>query len=139
GFEFWKKKVLAHGHVVWRCSKHQVFKCKAVLVTNDIVVVKNINPEHTHEGNSSTAQARRAIGEMKKRAVDNLATPAATRSAVSSTLPSHVLMALPQKSAKRILILHEKHYLLHLRILTSSCRNSSVISCCLILDPETTG
>lgn len=98
GHEYWKKKVLVHGHVVWRCCKHQVLKCKVVVITNALVVVKNINPEHSHEGNNASALARRAVGEMKKKAVDNLATPAAARCAVSSTLADHVLMALPQKS-----------------------------------------
>lgn len=98
GYEYWKKKVLAQGHVVWRCCKHQTLKCKAVVITNDLVVVKNINPEHSHEGNNSTGLARRAVGEMKRKAVENLATPASTRCTVSSTLPDHVLMALPQKN-----------------------------------------
>lgn len=111
GYEFWKKKVLTSGHVVWRCSKYRVCKCKAVIVANELVVIKNINADHTHEGNSSTAQARRAVGQMKTRVVDNLASPAATRNAVSSNLPDHVLMALPQKSviARTLRRCRQKH------------------------------
>ena len=99
GFEFWYHKLLVDDSVVWRCSKHQSFKCKARVNAKDLLVISNKDPQHTHEGNQSTALARRAIGEMKLRLIDSLASPSATYSAVASTLEDHVLMALPKNAS----------------------------------------
>lgn len=98
GHEFWFRKELKCGSSVWRCTKFQSSKCKATIVAKDLLVVGSKEPMHTHEGNNSRSLARRAVGEMKQRLVDTLATPAATQASVLCTLPDHVLMALPKKA-----------------------------------------
>ena len=90
--------MLISGHVVWRCSKFTSARCKATVVTNNERIVKNENPEHTHEANTSVVLAKRAVGEMKQRLVDNLAAPSATLATVTSNLPNHVLMTMPKKT-----------------------------------------
>ena len=78
GSEFWHHRVLKNGNVVWRCSKSQRYKCQATVGADGLRVVSNHKPAHSHEGNNSTCLARRAVGEMKLRLVDTLATPAPT-------------------------------------------------------------
>lgn len=109
GFEFCHHRVLKNGNVVWRCNKRERCKCKATVVADGLRVVSNLEPHHSHEGNNSSCLARRAVGEMKLRLVDTLATPAGTQATVTSTLPNHVLMALPKKtSLARILRRHRQ-------------------------------
>ena len=59
--------------------------------------MRNQEPAHSHEGNNSTCLARRAVGEMKLRLADTLATTTLMQATVTSTLENHVLMALPKK------------------------------------------
>lgn len=109
GFEFWFHKELKNGSVVWRCCKGQALKCKAMVISRDLVVAGNKDPSHSHESNNSRGLARRAVGEMKQRLQDTLATPSATQAAVTATLPDHVLMALPKKTTlSRALRLHRQ-------------------------------
>ena len=98
GHEFWRKKTLKSGAEVWRCSKWRTCRCNATVVTRDERVVKNAEPEHTHQSNQSTIMARNSIVEMKRHTVENGSTPAAAIAAVSATLPGHIKMALPDKS-----------------------------------------
>ena len=66
-------------------------------------------PAHSHEGNNGTCLARRAVGEMKLRLPDTLATRALMQATVTSTLENHVLMALPKKpTLARSLRLHRQ-------------------------------
>ena len=109
GFEFWHHKSLKNGSVVWRCCKHQSFKCKAKVVAKELLIVGSKNPEHSHGGNNSTALARRAVGEMKLRLVDTLANPSVVQASVASNLPDNTLMALPKKATlSRALRLHRQ-------------------------------
>ena len=109
GFEFWLVRCLKNGCSVWRCNKNVSCKCRARVIAKDLVVVGNKDPQHTHEGNNSHGLAKRAVGEMKRRLEDTLATPAATQAAVAPTLPNHVLTALPKKATlARALRLHRQ-------------------------------
>ena len=71
-------KELKSGCFVWCCCKRQACKCKAMVISRDLVVVGNKDPSHSHEGNNSRGLARRALGEMKQRVQDTLATPSVT-------------------------------------------------------------
>jgi hypothetical protein len=99
GFEYWKHREMKDGNVVWRCCKNRTMKCKATIITKGEIVVRNQETNHTHQGNAATSLARRAIGEMKSRLADNLSTPSTSQTAVMSSLPDAVLMALPKRSS----------------------------------------
>jgi len=98
GFEFWYHKELKNGHVVWRCCKYRSCKCKAMVVARELAVMGNKEPLHTHEGNNNRNLARRAVGQMKQRLADTLATPAIVNASVASTLSEDVLMGLTKKA-----------------------------------------
>ncbi len=70
-----------------RCSQFTSVKCRVTIVTNDVTVVRNENPEHTHDAYASTVLAKRAVGQIKRLLADNLATPSATQATVISSLP----------------------------------------------------
>jgi len=106
-YEFWHHKDNSKGGSLWRCSKFEVFKCKARMKTRDDVVTSSEAPEHTHTGNVSNALARKAVGKMKEHMTETLATPSASQGAVVVHLPGHVQMALPKRtSLSRVLRRH---------------------------------
>jgi FLYWCH zinc finger domain len=108
-FEFWKLKTNSRGETFWRCSKHQIFKCKAIVKTKSDVVIGNEAPEHTHGCNVSNTLARKAISEMKVHMRANKATPSASQSPVVEKLAGHVQMALPKRaSLSRVLRRHRQ-------------------------------
>ena len=109
GFEFWQHRTKADGHIIWRCNKNRVCKCKATIEASGIQVVGTRVVEHNHEGNVATALARRAVGKMKAAVLNTLSNPSTVRAAVSSQLPDHVLMALPKRSSvSRVLRRHRQ-------------------------------
>ena len=79
GFEFWYHKVLKNDRVVWRCCKYRTLKCKATVVADGLHIEVNKNPQHTHDGNNLQALSRKAVGDMKLRQTDSLATQSATQ------------------------------------------------------------
>lgn len=97
-YEYWKDRENAEGVVIWRCSKRQVFRCKATIRTRGNQLQKGGTEEHTHNGNVSSCLARKAVGEMKQRMTETIATPSSSQGAVIATLPGHVMMALPKRS-----------------------------------------
>src|SRR5438132_6808528 len=99
GFEYWRKRDNVNGTTAWRCREFQHFQCKASLLTSGSRIVSNRLPDHTHEGNVATALARKAVGEMKDRMTEVLATPSSSQASVASSLDNHVQMALPRRSA----------------------------------------
>jgi len=108
-FEFWKYRCNSKNETLWRCCKHEVFKCKAVLKTKNDVVVNSTLTEHTHGGNAATALSRQAIGKMKSHMTENLATPSASQGAVVVNLSGDVQMALPKRaSLSRVLRRHRQ-------------------------------
>jgi hypothetical protein len=108
-FEFWEHKHNNQGQTFWRCIKHQVFKCKASVKTAGLVVIGNLNPEHTHTGNVANSLARQAIGKMKQHMTENIATPSASQGAVVVNLNGQVQMALPKRaSLSRVLRRHRQ-------------------------------
>jgi hypothetical protein len=109
GFEFWKHRENNKGETVWRCSKHESSKCKALVRTKDDAVIGGQDHEHTHTGNAGKSLARQAIGAMKKHMTENIATPSASQGAVLVTLDPHVQMALPKRSSiSRVLRRHRQ-------------------------------
>jgi hypothetical protein len=98
GFEYWRKRDNVNGTVAWRCSCYERFNCKATIVTQRERIVSERQPDHTHEGNVANAYARRAVGVMKEKVVETMATPSSSQAEVCSTLGDHVLMALPERS-----------------------------------------
>ena len=109
-YEFWKYRDNNKGETLWRCSKHQIFKCKATLKTNkDDAILGNTAPDHTHSGNVANALARQAIGKMKDHMSENIATPSASQGSVVVNLGEHVQMALPKRaSLSRVLRRHRQ-------------------------------
>ena len=107
-YEYWRKRENANGQTQWRCCKYQVFNCKAQLSTDgDDVIIGDQSPDHTHNGNVATALARKAIGDMKNKMTETIATPSSSSGAVMADLGPHVLMALPKKtSLHRVLRRH---------------------------------
>lgn len=99
GFEYWKHREGKDGYVVWRCCRRRTAKCNATIITKEDIVIKNQEMVHSHEGNLATSLARRAVGEMKSRLMDNLATPSTSQAAVMNSMPDNVLMALPKRSS----------------------------------------
>jgi len=108
-FEYWQHKVNNQGHVIWKCSKYQVFKCKASVKTAEDAFVGNDSPDHNHSGNVASALARTAIGRMKTIMEENIATPSASQAAVVGQLDGHVQIALPKRaSLSRVLRRHRQ-------------------------------
>jgi hypothetical protein len=108
-YEYWRKRENAQGQIQWRCCKHQVFNCRAQLSTDGNVIIGDQSPDHTHSGNVATALARKAIGEMKIKMTETVATPSSSSGAVMADLGPHVLMALPKNtSLKRVLRRHRQ-------------------------------
>jgi hypothetical protein len=108
-FEFWKLRENANGQTKWRCCKHEVFHCKAQIITVGDRVFGDQAPEHTHNGNVSTAYARKAIASMKEKMTETVATSSSSQGAVLVDLAPHVLMALPKRSSvSRILRRHRQ-------------------------------
>lgn len=109
-YEYWRKRCNEQGKTEWRCCKHQVFNCKARLFTNgDNVIIGDQSPDHTHSGNVALALARKAIGNMKEKMTETVATPSSSCGAVMADLAPHVLMALPKKtSLHRVLRRHRQ-------------------------------
>ena len=89
GFEFWQHRTKADGHIIWRCNKNCVCKCKATIEASGIQVVGTRVVEHNPEGNVATPLARRAVGKMKAAVLNTLSNPSTVRAAVSSQLPDH--------------------------------------------------
>jgi hypothetical protein len=96
-YEFWKKREGNEGDIHWICSKHQRFHCKATLKTNGDAVIGDKEPEHTHSGNVANALARKAVGAMREKMTETVATPSSAQGAVVVNLDDHVLMALPKR------------------------------------------
>lgn len=94
--EYWFHRQNTNNVVVWRCCKFTSLKCHARVKTLEDRVLHKFD-DHTHEGNRSKSLARKAVGEMKERMNDALSQPSTSQAAVASTLPDHVLMALPKK------------------------------------------
>ena len=99
GFEYYQHRINAHGNKVWRCCSSRRMKCKANLVCDGMKIIKINNANHNHDGNVSRALSRKAVGQMKMTMRETLAGCRATRGMVCSTLPDHVLVALPKKSS----------------------------------------
>ncbi|KII71289.1 hypothetical protein RF11_08785 [Thelohanellus kitauei] len=79
------------------CCKREQDICRATLRTNgDHVVSQDLG--HTHFGNGSQALARRAVGQMKERISEEMATPSSVQASVMITLDDYVLVALPKRS-----------------------------------------
>ncbi|KII65975.1 hypothetical protein RF11_15196 [Thelohanellus kitauei] len=96
-FEYWNYRTDLRGITTWRCCKREQDVCRATLRTNgDRVVSQDL--EHTHFGNGSKALARRAVGQMKERISEEIATPSSVQASVMVTLDDHVLVALPKRS-----------------------------------------
>lgn len=94
-YEFWRKKENAQGQTHWRCCKHQIFKCKAKLVTDgDGVIIGNQSPDHTHSGNVAMALARKAVGVMKEKMTETVATPSSSSGAVMAALDPQVRLSI---------------------------------------------
>src|SRR5271170_4920384 len=98
-FEYWQHKIYSSGKVLWKCSKYQTFKCRALLNTNGEAVVGNAEPEHTHSGNVATSRARQAVGRMKRIMEDVIATPSAAQGTIISEVAEHIQMALPKRAS----------------------------------------
>ena len=109
-YEYWRIRENAQGQTEWRCSKYRSFSCKARLLTDsDDVIVGDQSPDHTHNGNVETALARKAIGEMKIKMIETIATPSSSSCAVMADLGPHILMALPKRSSlHRVLRRHRQ-------------------------------
>ena len=60
-YEYWRIRENSKGQTEWRCSKHQVFHCKAILCTYEDVIIGELSPDHTHNGNIATALSRKAV------------------------------------------------------------------------------
>ena len=108
-YEFWYEKSNKQGQRIWICTKNRSFKCPARMKTDQNLVIGNLNPEHNHSGNVSTALARKAIGTMKKNMTETIATPSSSQGSVIVQLPGHVQMALPKRaSLSRVLRRHRQ-------------------------------
>lgn len=108
-YEFWKHKTNKQGQTLWVCSKKHSFKCTARLKTLDDHVIGNLHPEHTHSGNVASALARKAIGNMKERMTETVATPSSSQGAVVANLPAHVQMALPKRASLSRVLRRHRH------------------------------
>ena len=97
-FEYYKERENVCGTISWRCSKHQRYNCKARLITSGLCVVSNRQPDHNHDGNITTALARKAVGDMKSHMEEITATPSSSQASVAATLDNRVLMALPKRA-----------------------------------------
>lgn len=97
-FEYTKCRENRNGTIVWRCCQFERSKCKATLKTSDDRVVSDRVPDHTHEGNSATSKARRAIGEMKNMVAQPTVTPSVAYGTVAASSDDAVLMALPKRN-----------------------------------------
>ena len=108
-YEYWRLSENSKGHTRWRCCKYEVFHCKAKLWTDGSRIIGEENPEHTHNGNAATSSARKAVGAMKQRMLETVATPSSSQGAVVVGLPDDVLMALPERSTlNRVLRRHRQ-------------------------------
>ena len=111
-FEYWYHRNDAEGRIVWRCNKNRVFKCKTTIVTDGLRIIELRNEEHTHDGNLSTALARKAVGDMKDRVSTTSSNPSVIRAAVTSQLEPSVQMALPKRATvNRIIRRHRQKIL----------------------------
>lgn len=97
-FEYVRECENVNGTTSWRCRFYKKNMCKARIVTDDARVVSEKQGEHTHSGNVATSLARKAVGEMKDKMNELMATPSTTTAAISVGLGEHVLMALPKRS-----------------------------------------
>ena len=75
GFEFWFHKELKNGSVVWRCCKGQALKCKAMVISRDLVVAGNKDPSHSQTSEKRTtlsmAPLLKNASNCKQREVDS--------------------------------------------------------------------
>jgi hypothetical protein len=99
GHEYCKHRDKENGHVIWRCVKVRVLKCKAVVITDGLRVVNDDKSDHNHEGNIARVLSRKAVGDMKSRMSDSVGGSSAVQGAVQVDLPPHTLMALPKKAS----------------------------------------
>lgn len=77
-----------------------MFNCRAQLTTDDDdAIVGEHSPEHTHGDNIAAALARKAIGDMKNKMTETVATPSSSSDAIMADLAPHVLMALPRRAS----------------------------------------
>src|SRR6185436_15909738 len=95
--EYWKKRDNVCGTTAWRCKEHRRLNCKATIITSGNRITGERQPDHTHSGNVATSLARKAVGDMKVKMGELMATPSSSQAAVSSALDGHVLMALPSR------------------------------------------
>ena len=73
------------------------------------IIIGNQTPAHNHSSNVAIAFARKAVGEMKKKMAETVATPSSSCGVVMANLDPHVLIALPKKSSlHRILRRHRQ-------------------------------
>lgn len=96
-FEYTKHRDNVNGTTAWRCIKSVQFHCKARLTTRGGQIINVQNPQHTHNGNGSTALARKAVANMKSAMECIGATPSSSQGTVSANLTDDVLMALPKR------------------------------------------
>lgn len=96
-FEYWNYRTNLNGITTWRCCKREQNNCLAKLFTEGDHVVRQ-EPDHTHFGNGSISLARKAVGIMKERISQDIATPSSVQASVMVTLNDHVLTALPKRS-----------------------------------------
>lgn len=112
-FEYWRVRENSEGQTKWRCCKCETFHCRATLLTAGDVIIGKQSPDHTHNGNVATALARKAIGDMKKKMKETVATPSSSSGSVMAGLGPHVLMALPKRSSlNRVLRRHRQQELI---------------------------
>jgi|SRR5688572_11150228 len=99
--EYTKHRDNANGSTAWRCIKSVQYHCKARMTTLGPQIINIQNEQHTHEGNVSTARARKAIANMKSAMEGIGATPSSSQGTVVENLTEDVLMALPKRSTVR--------------------------------------
>lgn len=107
-YEYWKYRENLKGQVIWRCVKSQTMKCKATMRTQGDRV-KEMLYEHSHSGNVATALARKAVGEMRDKMTETIATPTSSQGEVMPSLDGHVLMALPKKASLSRILRRHRH------------------------------
>ena len=101
---------------------------------------------NTHEGNVATAVASQAVGFMKSKMTETVATSSAAQGSVAATLAPAVLVALPKRATLSRALRHHRQQHLHHNAdggyppaptdLTFPVPLSSHRSCCTIRDRE---
>jgi len=108
--EFVKHRQYANGSIQWRCKLYQKSKCPARITTRADTVVGRSGPEHNHGSNVEAALWRQAVAVMKNMMTSKVsATPASVVRAVTVSLDSDVLLALPKRASLERTLQRSKH------------------------------